>query len=207
MDFELSEEHRMIQDMAYKFAVNEMAPVAQQYDREEKYPREIWKKGCEAGLVGAFIPEEYGGPGFGFFEQALISEQFARIDLGMCLCVGACTFGSEHILFYGSEEQKKKWLPAVVNGEAISAGAFTEPVAKHHPAHAPKSTPSTLKAVGDIMARDMSLSIWNAKMVMRKNRSRNRKRSQNAALFVVMSNGPNGGDVKKKKSYRSRKKT
>jgi alkylation response protein AidB-like acyl-CoA dehydrogenase len=127
MDFELSEEHRMIQDMAYKFAVKEMAPVAQQYDREEKYPREIWKKGCEAGLVGAFIPEEYGGPGFGFFEQTLISEQFSRVDLGMCLCVGACTFGSEHLLFHGSEEQKKKWFPALINGEAISAGAFTEP--------------------------------------------------------------------------------
>ncbi len=127
MDFELTEEQRMIQDMAYKFAVNEMAPLAQEYDREEKYAREIWQKGVEAGLVGAFIPEEYGGPGFGFLEQALISEQFARIDLGMCLAVGACTFGSENIVFHGTEEQKKKWLPKLINGEAISAGAFTEP--------------------------------------------------------------------------------
>ncbi len=127
MDFELSEEQRMIQDMAFKFAVNEIAPVAREYDREEKYGREIWQKACEAGLLGACIPEEYGGPGYGLLETALITEQLSRIDLGLCLCVIASMFGSEHILFFGTEEQKKKYLPLIVRGEAISAGAFTEP--------------------------------------------------------------------------------
>jgi alkylation response protein AidB-like acyl-CoA dehydrogenase len=127
MDFELNEEQRMIQDMAYKFAVNEMAPVAQEYDREEKFGRDIWKKACEAGLVGPTIPEAYGGPGFGFLEQAIITEQLSRVDLGLCLCIIAAIFGSEHIIFFGSEEQKKKYLPLLVSGEAISAGAFTEP--------------------------------------------------------------------------------
>ena len=84
MDFELNEEQRMIQDMAYKFAVNEMAPVAQDYDREEKFGRDIWKKACEAGLVGPTIPEADGGPGFGFLEQAIITEQLSRVDLGLC---------------------------------------------------------------------------------------------------------------------------
>ncbi|MEW6139931.1 MAG: acyl-CoA dehydrogenase family protein [Thermodesulfobacteriota bacterium] len=127
MDFDLTEEQRMIQDTAYRFAVNEMAPVAQEYDREEKYGREIWQKACEAGLVGAIIPEEYGGPGMGFLEQALITEQLSRIDLGLCLCVISSIFGSEHIVFFASDEQKRKYLPRLVNGEAISAGAFTEP--------------------------------------------------------------------------------
>jgi alkylation response protein AidB-like acyl-CoA dehydrogenase len=127
MDYDLNEEQRMIRDMAYKFAVNEFTPVAQECDREEKYARDVWKKACEAGLVGAVIPEAYGGPGFGFLEQALITEQLARIDLGLCLCVTSSVFGSEHILFFGTEEQKKKYLPALVNGELISAGAFTEP--------------------------------------------------------------------------------
>ena len=127
MDFELTEEQRIIQDMAYRFAVNEMAPVAQEHDREEKFAREIWKKGCEAGLVGSTIPEEYGGPGFGFLEQALITEQLSRVDLGLCLCIVAAIFGSEHILFFGTEEQKKKYLPPLCSGKAISAGAFTEP--------------------------------------------------------------------------------
>ena len=127
MDFELSEEQRMIQDLAQKFAVKEMAPIAKNYDREEKYAREVWQKACEAGLVGALIPEEYGGPGYGFLELALISEQLSRIDLGLCLCVVAATFGSEHIIFFGSDEQKKKYLPPLVAGRMISAGAFTEP--------------------------------------------------------------------------------
>lgn len=127
MDFELTEEQRMIQDLAYKFAMKEMAPIAKEADREESFPREVWKKACEAGLVGAVVPEEYGGPGYGFLELALISEQLSRIDLGTCLCVVAATFGSEHILFFGSEGQKKKYLPRLVSGEAISAGAFTEP--------------------------------------------------------------------------------
>ncbi len=127
MDFDLTEEQRMIQDMAYKFAVNEMAPVAQQYDREETWPRELWKKACGAGLVGAVIPEEYGGAGYGWLEAALVTEQLCRIDLGLCLSTVAATFGSEHIQFFGTDEQKKKYLPPLVAGEKVSAGAFTEP--------------------------------------------------------------------------------
>ncbi len=127
MDFDLTEDQRMMRDMAYKFAVNEMAPVAQEYDREEKFGREIWQKGCEAGLVGAIIPEEYEGPGYGFLEQAIITEQLARIDLGLTLCIVAAMFGSENIVLFGSDEQKKEYLPRLVRGEAISAGAYTEP--------------------------------------------------------------------------------
>ncbi len=102
-------------------------PWRKSTDREEKYGREIWKKACEAGLVGAVIPEEYGGPGFGFLEQALITEQLSRVDLGLCLCVTGSVFGAEHIVFFGTEDQRKQYLPALVTGEAISAGAFTEP--------------------------------------------------------------------------------
>lgn len=127
MDFDLTEEQRMIQETAKKFAVNELAPVAQEHDREEKYGREVWKNACEAGLVGPCIPEAYGGPGLGFIEQALITEELSRVDLGLCLCVIAAVFGSEHIMFFGTEEQKKKYLAPLVTGDAISAGAFTEP--------------------------------------------------------------------------------
>lgn len=127
MDFDLTEEQRMIRDTAYKFAVKEMAPIAKECDREEKYALDVLQKACKAGLVGAAIPEEYGGAGLGFLEHAIITEQFARIDLGLCLCVTSSVFGSEHILLFGTEEQKKKYLPPLVRGEAISAGAFTEP--------------------------------------------------------------------------------
>ncbi len=127
MDFELTEEQKILQSTAYKFAQNEFADLAQECDREEKYPRELWKKACETGLVGVIIPEEYDGPGFGFFENALITEQLSRIDLGLGLVIVAATFGAENILLNGSEEQKKKYLPLLVNGEAICAGAYTEP--------------------------------------------------------------------------------
>ncbi|MFH1034310.1 MAG: acyl-CoA dehydrogenase family protein [Pseudomonadota bacterium] len=127
MDFELNEEHRLIQDMAYKFAVQEIAPVAKEYDRAEKYPREIVRKAAELGLVGPTIPAEYDGSGFGFLEQALIVEQMARIDLGITQAIESAAFGAQNIAFFGTEEQKRKYLPPLAAGQAVAAGAYTEP--------------------------------------------------------------------------------
>ena len=127
MNFELTEEQKAFQNLAYKFALKEFEPIAKECDREEKYPREIWQKACESGLVGVAIPEEYGGPGAGLMETALITEQLSRVDLGLSLGVMAATFGSENILKYGSEEQKKKYLSLLPAGKAIFAGAYTEP--------------------------------------------------------------------------------
>jgi alkylation response protein AidB-like acyl-CoA dehydrogenase len=127
MEFTLSEEQKMIQEMAYRFAVKEMQPVCKEYDRQEKYPREIVKKAAETGLVGVFVPEAFGGPGLGFLEFALISEQLCRIDLGIATSILTVTFGSENILMYGTDEQKRKYLPLLIDGRAISAGAYTEP--------------------------------------------------------------------------------
>jgi len=126
MDFELTDEQKMLKDTAADFAKNEFEPVAKELDREEKYPMEIWKKASELGLIGAWIPEEYGGSGVGFFGNALITEEFSRVDLGISLIVAA-SFGCEAIYWGGTEEQKKKYLPMVAQGQAISAGAFTEP--------------------------------------------------------------------------------
>ena len=127
MDFDLSEEQKRIQDTAYRFAVDEIQPIARACDRQERHPKEVWKKASERGLVGVTIPEAYGGPELGFVGLALVTEQFSRVDLGICLVVAAATFGSENIMMYGTEEQKKKYLPLLVSGEAISAGAYTEP--------------------------------------------------------------------------------
>ncbi|MDI6880566.1 MAG: acyl-CoA dehydrogenase family protein [Desulfitobacteriaceae bacterium] len=127
MDFELSEEQKAFQSLAYKFAVKEFEPVAKEYDREEKYPREIWQKACASGLVGVAIPEEYGGAGAGWMETALITEQLSRIDMGLGLAIMAATFGSENILYYGTEAQKQKYLPLLTSGQAVFAGAYTEP--------------------------------------------------------------------------------
>lgn len=127
MNFELSEEQKAFQNLAYKFAIKEFVPIAKECDREEKYPREIWQKACATGLVGVVIPEEYGGPGGGWMETAIITEQLSRVDLGLGLVATASTFGSENILNYGNEEQKRTYLPLLPSGQAIFSGAYTEP--------------------------------------------------------------------------------
>jgi alkylation response protein AidB-like acyl-CoA dehydrogenase len=127
MDFDLTEEQRMLKDMAYKFAVTEFTPVSLECDRHEIYTPEIRKKAAEYGLVGAWVPEEYGGAGVGVFGNALIMEEFSKVDMGIALNVVAASFGCESILQYGTEEQKKAYLSGVCSGEKVSAGAFTEP--------------------------------------------------------------------------------
>ena len=127
MDFELNDEQTMIQDLAVKFGRKEIQPRAREYDQEEKYPVEVVKMACRAGLVGAVIPREYGGPGLGFVEQALISEQLSRFDLAQAQAIEAASFGAIGVLLFGNDRQKRKFLPPVVSGEAVSAGAFTEP--------------------------------------------------------------------------------
>lgn len=127
MDFELTEELKMLRDMTYKFAVGEISKVSHECDEEEKYTPEIRKKAGENGLIGAWIPEEYGGAGAGFLSNAIITEQLSKVDMGIGINIIGATFGCETILQYGSEEQKKKYLPAVCAGDAVSAGAFTEP--------------------------------------------------------------------------------
>ena len=126
MDFEFTEELRIIQQEAYKFAVREFSTIAKEYDREEKYPKHVWENACANGFIGAWIPEQYGGSGAGFLANLIITEQFARIDLGISL-ITAAPFGAENIYLHGSEEQKKAYLPRLVAGEIIFAGAYTEP--------------------------------------------------------------------------------
>ncbi len=127
MDFELSEEMRMLSDMAYKFAVNEIGPISEEADKLEKYTPDIRKKAAENGLVGSWIPEEYGGAGVGFLGNTIITEQLSRVDMGIGLNVIAATFGCENLFYYGSEEQKQKYLPPVCAGDSVCAGAYTEP--------------------------------------------------------------------------------
>jgi acyl-CoA dehydrogenase len=127
MDFELTDELKMLKEMAYKFAQAEFSGISHECDKEEKYTPEIRKKAAENGLVGAWIPEEYGGAGAGFLGNSIITEELSKVDMGIGLNVAAATFGCEAILHFGSEDQKKTYLPPVCRGEQVSAGAFTEP--------------------------------------------------------------------------------
>jgi acyl-CoA dehydrogenase len=127
MDFDLTDELKMLKDMAYKFAQAEFSDISHECDEGEKYTPEVRKKAAENGLVGAWIPEEYGGAGAGFFGNAIITEELSKVDMGIGLNIVAATFGCEAILHFGSEEQKLTYLPPVCSGEQVSAGAFTEP--------------------------------------------------------------------------------
>ena len=127
MDFELNDELKMLKDMSYKFAVAEFTAISHECDEGEKYTPDIRRKAAENGLVGAWIPEEYGGAGAGFLGNVIITEELSKVDMGIGLNIVAATFGCESILHFGSEEQKKTYLPPVCRGEQVSAGAFTEP--------------------------------------------------------------------------------
>ncbi len=127
MDFDLNAEQKDIAKAAREFAEKEFTDVGPDYDRKEEFPRSLWEKACGLGFVGVFIPEAYGGAGLGFLEHCLICEEFWRVDPGISAAILSCTFGSEIILLFGTEEQKKKWIPPLPSGKAITGAAITEP--------------------------------------------------------------------------------
>jgi len=128
MDFELGPEHRMLQDTVYRFMVKEVAPIADQIDREDRFPEEAWKKLSEMGLMGITVPEEYGGGGQDLLAAALVMEQMARICPGLALSYGAHTVLCVDTLYHNAnEEQRRRYLPGLCSGAVIGALALTEP--------------------------------------------------------------------------------
>ena len=124
---ELTVEQLDIKKAAREFAEGEFRDRAKEFDEKEEFDLSVWKKACENGFVGTFIKEEYGGHGLGFFEHSLIAEEFWRVDPGCGQAVLSTTFGSEMLQAFGSEELKKRYLPGLVNGEAITGFGITEP--------------------------------------------------------------------------------
>ena len=123
MDFELTEEQKDIQQAARGFAAGEFdKEKILEWEQAHTFPRELWKKACKLGFVGIHYPEEYGGQGYGIFENILIVEEFCRKDSGVGIALSLVDFSSEIILHFGTLEQKKRVLIPVAGGEAISAG-------------------------------------------------------------------------------------
>lgn len=128
MDFELTQEQKDIVKAAREFAEGEFdKSLALEFEKRHEFPREIWKRACELGFMGIHFPEEYGGQGYGTFENALVVEEFCRVDSGFGAALLLADFSSEVILRFGTEEQKKRWLPGMCRGEVIPSGGFTEP--------------------------------------------------------------------------------
>jgi acyl-CoA dehydrogenase len=127
MDYALSDEQEQIRDEVRRFAENEIAPIAGEYDREEKYPHDLIETAGEMGMLGASIPVEYGGAGYSTLETAIVIEELFAVDPGVGLCVASTGFGCEAIVEAGTDEQKEEYLPPVASGDAITGAAISEP--------------------------------------------------------------------------------
>jgi alkylation response protein AidB-like acyl-CoA dehydrogenase len=129
MDFELTNRQKQIRLAAREFAEGELAGIGQECEIKEEFPRELIKKAAQLGFIGVFIKKEYGGLGLGFLDHAIILEEFWRVDPGLGQVLCSTTFGAEELQLFGSEEQKKKYLPPLVKGEWIMGFSITEPEA------------------------------------------------------------------------------
>ena len=127
MDFLLTKEQKYIQKAAREFAMGEMAPVGREFDLNETYPAAIVKKARGLDLIGLFIPEKFGGPGLGYLEQAMVMEEFWKVDPGISQQLCSLTFGAEEFLLFGTDEQGKKFLEPIFTGDAVMGFAITEP--------------------------------------------------------------------------------
>lgn len=128
MDFALTEGQRMARDLAREFAQREIAPVARENDRQQRFPREIIQKMAPLGLLAGPIPQEYGGMGLDHVSQALICEEIGRACMStLTTMLVQVSLVQMPILNWGSEEQKRAYLPRLARGEIIGCFALTEP--------------------------------------------------------------------------------
>jgi short-chain 2-methylacyl-CoA dehydrogenase len=130
VDFQLTDEQRLLRDTVRAFARQEVAPVAEELDREKRFPYEIVEKMGKLGLMGIPFPEEYGGGGADTLSYALAVEELARVDSSVCITMAAHTsLGTMPIHLWGTEEQKAEWLPELCSGRRLAAFGLTEPEA------------------------------------------------------------------------------
>jgi alkylation response protein AidB-like acyl-CoA dehydrogenase len=126
-DFFLTEDQVMVRDLAKQVAADRILPIREHYDEEEEFPWEAVEAMREAGLFGVFIPEEYGGIGGGITEMCLVTEELSKVDGGIALAFAGTALGAYPIILFGTEEQKRKYLPKVAEGETLAAFALSEP--------------------------------------------------------------------------------
>ena len=128
MNFDLTEEQELVRRTVRDFAEQKVAPVAEELDREHRFPYELVAELAELGLMGMPIPEEYGGGGSDTLSYAIAVEELTRIDSSVAITVAAHTsLGTMPIFLFGSEEQKREWLPDLASGKTLAAFGLTEP--------------------------------------------------------------------------------
>jgi short/branched chain acyl-CoA dehydrogenase len=130
VDLDLSPEHELIRSTVREFAERRVAPVAEELDREKRFPYELVAELTELGLMGMTIPEEYGGGGTDTLSYAIAIEELTRIDSSVAITVAAHhSLGTLPIYYFGNEEQRQRWLPDLTSGGKLAAFGLTEPEA------------------------------------------------------------------------------
>jgi alkylation response protein AidB-like acyl-CoA dehydrogenase len=128
MNFDLTDEQQLLRETVREFAQTRVAPVAEELDRESRFPYELVKEMGELGLMGIPVAEEYGGAGADTVAYAIAIEELTRVDSSVAITVAAHTsLGTMPIYLFGSEEQKREWLPRLASGGALAAFGLTEP--------------------------------------------------------------------------------
>ena len=128
MNFDLSDEHELIRRTVREFAEERVAPVAAELDRDHRFPYDLVAEMAELGLMGMPIPEEYGGGGTDTLSYAIAVEELTRIDSSVAITMAAhISLGTMPIFLYGSEAQKREWLPDLASGKKLAAFGLTEP--------------------------------------------------------------------------------
>jgi alkylation response protein AidB-like acyl-CoA dehydrogenase len=127
VDFSLSDEQKLLQKTVREFAEAELAPHSRAWDEKQEFPREVFSKLGELGLMGVVWPAEYGGSGLSTLDYAVVMEELARVDAGVALSVAAHnSLCSGHLYLAGSEEQKRKYLTPLARGEKVGCWGLTE---------------------------------------------------------------------------------
>ena len=130
MDLDLSSEHELFRDTVRAFAIDRVAPVAEELDRESRFPYDLVAEMAELGLMGIPFPEELGGAGGDTLAYAIAVEELARIDSSVAITLAAHTsLGTMPIYLFGTDEQKQQWIPPLARGERLAAFGLTEPEA------------------------------------------------------------------------------
>jgi isovaleryl-CoA dehydrogenase len=128
LNFNLGETADMIRDSVHAFAQAEIAPIAQQIDRDNAFPRTLWNKMGDLGLLGITVEEEYGGTGLGYLEHTIVMEEISRASASVGLSYGAhSNLCVNQLRRWGTAKQKKKYLPKLISGEHVGSLAMSEP--------------------------------------------------------------------------------
>lgn len=186
MNFEISENQKIIAESARQFANQHIAPYVMEWDEAQFFPIDLFKKLGEMGFMGILVPEELGGSGLSYHEYVAIIDEISQVDPSIGLSVAAhnslCT---NHILTFGNDEQKKKWIPKLASGEVVGAWGLTE----HNTGSDAGGMSTTAKKEGDNWiingAKNFITHAISGDIAVVMTRTGEKGQSNNATAFVL----------------------